>query len=682
VIRFRSVLLALLPLAAACSLPGGAAPRAGTAAAVAAAERSAILLSIDALSERRLRESLPAEAIPTLLSLFDRGACAASSIPAFPSATAAGHAALWTGAYGDVNGIAGNLQPQLPRAEHTLLQLGSGFLAGPLRAEPIWITARRAGLSVASHHGTQAPQPPGYLTGDGLDVEGARRRAEAERILRSPGIFVANGYNRLHAPARVITEASAPPRPARGWEGMEALRSGVPPLELAWSVGADSAFALLYGRDRYSEVLLAPARRLDLAVAVEVAPVDTTPVAGRPLARHFSEPIRIADHEGVLLLRLRAFHLAPDAGTFHFFQPSIHVVEANDDERLEAYLLAIGGWSGNAAIDLLRQGAFGMALADGGDGSAEHYYLEAAEYLTRQYMRGVEWLVENEAPRLLIDYFPLGDELDHELYGLIDPRSPRHAPESAARAQAVRVRGWRLVDMRLAHLQGLVVATPGAALFVAGDHGMRATWRVFRPNLALRDAGLLALDGAGAIDLSRTLALSPNGSWVAVNREAWKEGIVPPAEEAEVIRRAERALLAARDAAGKPVVTRIWRPAEGLGMGGPAAGDLYFSVAEGFHFTASVRGEVTGSARPEGKHGYPSPEPDMHTAFCAVGPAVLPGRIGVVQLIDVAPTVAEWLRIPPPPDARGRSVLAELLRAGDGAGPPAAQANAHQPARP
>jgi hypothetical protein len=413
-----------------------------------------------------------------------------------------------------------------------------------------------------------------------------------------------------------------------------------------------------------------------------VAPVDMTPVPGRALARHFSEPVRLRSREGVLLLRLRAFHLAPDAGTFRFFHPSIHVVEANDDERLEAYLQAIGGWSGNAAIDLLRQGAFGTALADGGDGSAERYYLETAEYLTRQYMRGVEWLVENEAPRLLIDYFPLGDELDHELYGLIDPRSPRYTPESAARAQAVRARGWRLVDMRLAHLQGLVAATPGGALFVSGDHGMRATWRVFRPNLALRDAGLLAVDGAGAIDLSRTLALSPNGNWVAVNREAWKEGIVPPAAEAEVIRRAERALLAARDAEGKPVVTRIWRPSEGLGMGGPEAGDLYFSVAEGFHFTASVRGEVTGPARPEGKHGYPSPEPDMHTAFCVVGPAVRPGRIGVVQLIDVAPTVAEWLRIPPPRDARGRSALAELLGAGaGGTGSPAAPRDPHRTAR-
>jgi hypothetical protein len=679
--QFRPALLAILTLTA-CSLPAGAAGQGDVSSSPAPDRRSAVLLSIDALSERRLRESLPADAIPTLLSLFERGACAASVVPAFPSATAAGHAALWTGAYGDVNGIAGNLQPQLPRAEHTLLQLGSGFFAGPLRAEPIWITARRAGLSVASHHGTQAPQPPGYTAHDGPDANGARRRAEAEWILRSPGIFVANGYNRLHAPARVITEASAPPRPARGWEGLEALRSGVPPLELAWPVGADSAFALLHGRDRYSEVLLAPARRLDLAVGVEVAPVDMTPVPGRALARHFSEPVRLRSREGVLLLRLRAFHLAPDAGTFRFFHPSIHVVEANDDERLEAYLQAIGGWSGNAAIDLLRQGAFGTALADGGDGSAERYYLETAEYLTRQYMRGVEWLVENEAPRLLIDYFPLGDELDHELHGLIDPRSPRYTPESAARAQAVRARGWRLVDMRLAHLQGLVAATPGAALFVSGDHGMRATWRVFRPNLALRDAGLLALDGAGAIDLSRTLALSPNGNWVAVNREAWKEGIVPPAAAAEVIRRAERALLAARDAEGKPVVTRIWRPSEGLGMGGSEAGDLYFSVAEGFHFTASVRGEVTGPARPEGKHGYPSPEPDMHTAFCVVGPAVRPGRIGVVQLIDVAPTVAEWLRIPPPRDARGRSALAELLGAGaGGTGSPAAPRDPHRTAR-
>jgi hypothetical protein len=145
--------------------------------------RRAILLSLDALSEQRVR-ALPDGVAPNLKAMFRDGACAAFALPAFPSVTAAGHAAISTGAFGDVNGVAANLQPILPRDRNRMTDLESGYLAGPLRAEPIWITAALAGLDVVSHHFTQGPQPPGYRpvsTGD--DDRFALARARAERAL-------------------------------------------------------------------------------------------------------------------------------------------------------------------------------------------------------------------------------------------------------------------------------------------------------------------------------------------------------------------------------------------------------------------------------------------------------------------------------------------------------------------
>jgi predicted AlkP superfamily phosphohydrolase/phosphomutase len=201
------------------------------------------------------------------------------------------------------------------------------------------------------------------------------------------------------------------------------------------------------------------------------------------------------------------------------------------------------------------------------------------------------------------------------------------------------------------------------SLFVSGDHGMRALWRVFRPNVALARAGLLVADTAGRIDLARTRALSPNGYWVTVNRVAWKGGIVPPGEEARVIEDAERALLAARGADGSPVVTRIFRAAEhdSLGLGGPVGGDLYYEVAPGYSWTSSARGSVVDSmTEPDANHGFPSVSPDMYTVFCAEGVAFPARRMGPARTIDVAPTVGEWLGIGSPPTATGRSLLREV----------------------
>jgi predicted AlkP superfamily phosphohydrolase/phosphomutase len=203
----------------------------------------------------------------------------------------------------------------------------------------------------------------------------------------------------------------------------------------------------------------------------------------------------------------------------------------------------------------------------------------------------------------------------------------------------------------------------GTALFVSGDHGMRALWRLFRPNVALARAGLLVADTAGRIDLTRTRALSPNGYWVTVNRTAWKGGIVPPAEEASVLREAEQALLAARGADGTPVVTRIFRAVEhdSLGLGGPVGGDLYYEVAPGYSWTSSARGSVVDpTADADANHGFPSVSPDMHTVFCAEGVAFPPRRVGPARTVDVAPTVAEWLGIGAPPTAKGRSLLREF----------------------
>jgi hypothetical protein len=644
--------------------------------------RRAALISLDALSEARVRE-LPRDIAPNLHALFDGGACAAYAVPSFPSVTAAGHAAIATGAWGHINGVSANSQPVLPRDRHRVTQMESGYSAGPLRAEPIWITAALAGLDVVSHHFTQAPQPPGHRPettaaatpwpawedgGQDVVIESGRQEARrrAEQALAMPGVAVMNGYNRVLSSGSVVTHATAATRPAQGWSNLHVIPAGsLPTREATWQVLDDSVFALFYGSGRYTHARIALSRNAAEGVEVAAVPADTTSLTTRPLARWFSQPLRLSSEGGRVFLSARLFELSDDGTSFLLFHPPLSVVETNRTDIDAEYDAAVPGWAGSGAY---RREAdeFGLGLADGGDGTAEARYLETLEYATLQFMRGSEWAWRTRGAQLLVDYFPVGDQVDHALYGWVTPETPGHDPLLAARYARFHHRAWQLVDMRLGHLKQLVGDDANTALFVTGDHGMRPYWRVFRPNVVLQQGGLQALDDEDRPLLHRTRALAPTAFWISVNHDGWRDGIVPQDSINVVLAAAERALLAARGVDGERVVTRTWRVtpalADSLGIGGPVAGELYFEVAPGYMSSTQHTGGVASDVRRSAGHGFPSTAPDMHTALCGWGSALPAVRTGGARIIDAAPTVAEWLGIPAPPQSQGRSQLPGWLR--------------------
>ena len=193
----------------------------------------------------------------------------------------------------------------------------------------------------------------------------------------------------------------------------------------------------------------------------------------------------------------------------------------------------------------------------------------------------------------------------------------------------MRARAWELVDLRLEGLRRLVEGDSSAALFVSGDHGMRPTWRVFRPNAALLAAGLLETDDSGRVVAERTKAYSPDGLYVTVNTTDWVGGVVPPESAGMVVASADSALRAVRGVDGVPVVTRTWRVlgVDSLGRGGPAGGHLYYESASGYVWSREAVGAVADSGWGGADHGFPSISADMHTVFCAAGPSVPARRL-------------------------------------------------------
>ena len=666
-------LLALVPLAAlalaGCAATRPAATSTPRAAPSADAPRPrAILVSFDSVNLDRLAASLPEEAVPTFRALAREAVCAMPGArPNFPSVTAPGHAALWTGAYGHVSGVSANEVLQLPRDANAITETISGYSSDALAAEPIWITAARAGRVVVGHHVTQAPGVPGFPPETRADsARSAQRRAEAASVLARPDARVVNGYNRTAAPERVVTERDGV-RPAFGWRGLDRLPASAPaPLDLAWSAGADSVFTLITGENRaYTRACAAFSRDLAAATCADLHAADRAPLveggADRPLARYFSAPLahRLADGSRVTL-RIRLFDLAPDASRLALYAAAMQVVEANRADVADDYAAAVPGWRGNGANYVVQRG-FGAPMVDGGDGEAEYRYAETAELAALTSMQGTEW-AWRQAPDLMLDYFALGDEVDHAYYGTQRPESPLYDAALAPRLNDIRARVWGLADRKLALLRSLARESPGTLLVVSGDHGMRATWREFRPNAALAAAGLLALTPSGAPDLARTQAYSPNGYFVVVNTTDHAGGIVAVADRGAVVARVKAALLGVRGPDGQAALTGAWASAEidSLGAGGPAGGDVYFETAPGYSWSRGTAAPAAlASTRAGAGHGYLSTASDMQTAFCLDAPASprLPSSLGQVRITDAAPTVAAWLGLPAPPDAEGISRL-------------------------
>jgi predicted AlkP superfamily pyrophosphatase or phosphodiesterase len=132
---FRLFAAALVVLLSACAT--APAPTGGPAA-----RDLTILISIDGFSADYLERG----ATPTLSGLAEAGASGAMR-PSFPSVTFPNHYTLATGKHPDHHGIVGNsfVDPVLGR--FTMANKEPGFWD---QAEPIWITAEKAGLATAT----------------------------------------------------------------------------------------------------------------------------------------------------------------------------------------------------------------------------------------------------------------------------------------------------------------------------------------------------------------------------------------------------------------------------------------------------------------------------------------------------------------------------------------------------
>jgi predicted AlkP superfamily pyrophosphatase or phosphodiesterase len=237
-------------------------------------------------------------------------------------------------------------------------------------------------------------------------------------------------------------------------------------------------------------------------------------------------------------------------------------------------------------------------------------------------------------PDLLLVHFLCTDSLQH-LHG---PRSPEAY--------------WAIeyVDGLIGRFLSTLPAgelEERTALFVVSDHGFLAVDREVRPNVRLRQLGLLRVDAEGRAE---------GGTRFVTNHGAGYLYLLGGDRQA-------RARDLAAELGALEGVARVWTAHEYAALGlptpaeNPLVGDVALEAQPGWAFGDEARGDdLTGPPRYRGNHGYLPTHADNHAFFLATGPGLARGRrLEKMRSRDVAPTLALVLGIPMP-DVEGQAL--------------------------
>jgi len=191
-----------------------------------------------------------------------------------------------------------------------------------------------------------------------------------------------------------------------------------------------------------------------------------------------------------------------------------------------------------------------------------------------------------------------------------------------------------------------------STLFVVSDHGFAPYEKFIRPNVVLKEMGLLEAE-KDKVTSRKAWCVAQGGSAFIY--------ILDAANKADVAAKL-------KDRLGKlEGVTGVVEPSgfAKLGLPRPDANgespDLVLLTGPGYSFAEQVTGDAVASAGGlKGSHGHDPSPGYMHALFIAAGAGIKPGvKLDLIQNVDVAPTIARLMGLALP-DVDGR-VLDEIL---------------------
>jgi predicted AlkP superfamily pyrophosphatase or phosphodiesterase len=173
------------------------------------------------------------------------------------------------------------------------------------------------------------------------------------------------------------------------------------------------------------------------------------------------------------------------------------------------------------------------------------------------------------------------------------------------------------------------------SVIVASDHGFMNTGTRVLPGVLLREAGLVKTDEAGHVyEWKATVVTNSGQAYVYIH----------DGEDAKV-RDAVREIFTAKTRDATSGIGRVYESNEIVALGGDPAAFLAIEAKPGFQFAPGCTGNYVAIGGYKGTHGYDPNRPEMRASMLLIGPNVPHGTIPNARLVDIAPTIAEWIGV-------------------------------------
>jgi predicted AlkP superfamily pyrophosphatase or phosphodiesterase len=218
----------------------------------------------------------------------------------------------------------------------------------------------------------------------------------------------------------------------------------------------------------------------------------------------------------------------------------------------------------------------------------------------------------------------------------VDGAQHRHGIDSTEARLAIENNDRQLARI-LQEVERLEL-TAQTAVVVISDHGFRPTGKMVRPCVLLKDAGLVDVTPEGRISNWKATALTSGGHAYIYVKD--------PADH--VTRELVRGILARRQAEPESGIGALYGSDEIRARGGDASAFMAIEPTDDYQFGSGCLGSYIAPPTYRCNHGFDPKRPEMRASLLIVGPTIAHGTIEHARLIDLTPTIAQWLALPLP----------------------------------
>ncbi len=237
-----------------------------------------------------------------------------------------------------------------------------------------------------------------------------------------------------------------------------------------------------------------------------------------------------------------------------------------------------------------------------------------------------EYILESKRPGLALVYLTDLDTVQHA-------SGPFSAPALATLEAIDRYVARLIRATERAHTRETTT------FVVVSDHGFLPITKVTKPGVLLHAAGLLDVDASGAPTAWRAAAWKSGGTCAIMLRD--------PNDVA--LRETVRRLFEEAAKSPESGIAKVHEGSAIAARGGFPGVAFVLEAQDGFAFSQSLDAPVVSETAERGVHGYPPDRPEMRATLILSGAGIVPGaKLPVVDMVDVAPTIAKLLALSMP----------------------------------